>query len=569
MILRGIPASPGIAIGYLFLFESFQPETERRQIENAQAELLRYSQAVTTAVRDLDRVRAKAEMEIGTQQATIFSAQALMLQDPELTKSIQDMIVKERVNAEYATQQVAEQYAQKLEAMSDEYLKARASDIRDVANRVLIILNGKANAFEDLEAPAIIMARDLAPSDTVLLDKTKLLGFATAEGGATSHTAILARQLGIPAVVGLGASLLATKTGSEVVLDGELGEIHIALSAEDISSYRKKQAEHSASYQKAMQLTKDPAITRDGHRVEVVANIGNPQAAVSALQHGAEGVGLFRTEFLFLEQTQIPSEDAQVAAYTEVLRIFKDRPVILRTVDVGGDKEIPYLHLEQESNPFLGLRGIRLCLAHPEIFKPQLRAALRSAAAGNLKIMFPMVSTTTEIQSARTLLDECRAELEGAGEKAGNPEIGIMVEVPAAAILADKLAPIVDFFSIGTNDLSQYTMAADRTNARVSGIASALEPAVLRLIKQVIDHAHAAGKWVGLCGELAGEPLAIPILLGMELDEFSMNSPGIPRAKQVIRNCSLAECRKIVADVLLMDSSIEVRLFMERRFSFV
>lgn len=569
MLIKGIPASPGIAIGRPLVFDPSRPKADRREITDPEGEWKRFLQAAATAAGELELVRAKAEKELGTEEGEIFSAHLLMLQDPELNKSIQTEIAGQGVNAEYALMEVAERYAQNLEALEDDYFRARAADIRDVANRVLNILSGKKVEYASLASPVIILARDLTPSDTVMLDKSKLLGFATAEGGATSHTAILARQLGIPAVVGLGPALLSMKVEGEVVLDGEQGELHTDLGVEAVAEYRQKQRAHSAALREAIDQAQGPAVTKDGHRVEVVANIGNPKAAEGSLGFGAEGVGLFRTEFLFLERSQLPSEEEQLAAYSQVAQVFGKQPVILRTLDVGGDKEIPYLDLPKEGNPFLGLRGIRLCLAQPDLFKPQLRAALRAAAFGNLLLMFPMVSTPGEVMAARAILDECRTELEQEGIQAGQPKVGIMVEVPAAALQADKLAPLVDFFSIGTNDLSQYTMAADRTNARVSGIASAFDPAVLNLIGQVIEKAHAASKWVGLCGELGGEPLAIPILLGLGLDEFSMNAPSIPLAKQVIRQCSLAECKAIAGAALAMSTPEEVRDLVRRNFSFV
>jgi phosphoenolpyruvate-protein phosphotransferase len=401
-----------------------------------------------------------------------------------------------------------------------------------------------------------------------MLDKSLVLGFCTAAGGATSHTAILARGLGLPAVVGAGTDILALPDSAPLILDGEAGWLVVEPDAATTAAYQAKQAGADAAEAVARASAHEPAITRDGRRVEVVANIGNVAGAHAALAAGAEGVGLLRTEFLFLERTSLPSEEEQYRAYKGIGDAFGGLPVVLRTLDVGGDKELPYLNTPSEQNPFLGVRAIRLCLSRPELFKPQLRAALRAGAGNGLKLMFPMVATVDEVRQARAVFAECRAELQKQGlPVAERMEIGIMIEIPAAAVVADQLAKVVDFFSIGTNDLSQYTMAADRTNAGVASLADAFQPAVLRLIRQVIDAAHTAGKWVGLCGELAGEPLAIPVLLGLGLDEFSMNAPAIPTAKQVIRTLRVDEARAIAAAVLELESAEEVRDMVRARMA--
>ena len=493
----------------------------------------------------------------------------MMLDDPDLIEAVRLAIRQEGINAEAALHDAAESYAQALAALDDEYLQARAADVRDVANRVLrVLLNVAESPTAGLKAPSIILAADLAPSDTVMLDKSLVLGFCTAAGGATSHTAILARGLGLPAVVGAGTDILALPDSAPLILDGEAGWLVVEPDAATTAAYQAKQAGADAAEAVARASAHEPAITRDGRRVEVVANIGNVAGAHAALAAGAEGVGLLRTEFLFLERTSLPSEEEQYRAYKAIGDAFGGLPVVLRTLDVGGDKELPYLNTPPEQNPFLGVRAIRLCLSRPELFKPQLRAALRAGAGNGLKLMFPMVATVGEVRQARAVLAECRAELQAQGlPVAERMEVGIMIEIPAAAVVADQLAKVVDFFSIGTNDLSQYTMAADRTNAGVASLADAFQPAVLRLIRQVIDAAHAAGKWVGLCGELAGEPLAIPILLGLGLDEFSMNAPAIPTAKQVIRTLRVDEARAIAATVLELESAEEVRDMMRARMA--
>ena len=559
--LQGIAASRGIAVGPAFRFRRADLCFERRKVEKPAAEWTRFQVALETAREQLAGVYAKAEAESGTEQAAIFQAHVMMLEDPELLDAVRTAIEEQYVNAEAALSDAAEMYAQMLEVLDDEYLSARAADVRDVAARVLRILLGVVESpTAGLAAPSIILARDLTPSDTVLLDKSLVLGFCTAVGGATSHTAILARGLGLPAIVGAGPDALKVPDGVTLVLDGSEGRLLVKPDEETVVEYRARQVAAATVLARARERAHEPAVTRDGHRVEVVANIGNVEGARAALEAGAEGVGLLRTEFLYLERAHLPGEEEQYQAYRAIVDVFGDLPVILRTLDVGGDKELPYLDLPREMNPFLGVRAIRLCLARPELFKPQLRAALRVGAGRNLKVMFPMVATVAEVRESRAMLEECRAELLAEGQTvAEEMEIGIMVEIPAAALMADHLATEVDFFSIGTNDLSQYTMAADRTNADLASLASGFQPAVLRLVRDVITSAHAQGKWVGLCGELAGEPLAIPILLGLGLDEFSMNPPAIPLAKQIIRALTLDEARDVARAALELDSSDAVQ----------
>jgi len=565
--LQGIAASRGIAIGPAFQFRRADLCFERHVVEDPAAEWARFEAALVMAQEQLAEVYAKAEAESGAEQAAIFQAHVLMLDDPELLQAVRMSIEEQGLNAEAALGDAAEMYAEMLEALDDEYLSARAADVRDVATRVLRILLGVAEfPTAGLDVPSVILARDLTPSDTVLLDKSLVLGFCTAEGGATSHTAILARGLGLPAVVGAGPDVLDVPDGTEVALNGSDGVLLVAPDAETVAGYRMRQMAVDTVLAKAREHAREPALTRDGHRVEVVANIGNVEGAQVALEVGAEGVGLLRTEFMYLEQAHLPTEEAQYQAYRAIVEAFSDLPVVLRTLDVGGDKELPYLDLPDEVNPFLGVRAIRLCLARPELFRPQLRAVLRAGAAGNLKVMFPMVATVTEVRQARAMLEACRAELLVEGQAvAERVEVGIMVEIPAAAVMADRLAAEVDFFSIGTNDLSQYTMAADRTNAELTALASGFQPAVLRLVRDVIAAAHAQGKWVGLCGELAGEPLAVPILLGLGLDEFSMNPPAIPLAKQIIRSLTMDEAREVAQAALSLDSAEEVRALVRQR----
>lgn len=567
--LRGIAASRGIAIGPAFHFRRADLRFERRAVEDPTAEWARLGAALETAHEQLADVYAKSEAESGAEQAAIFQAHVLMLEDPELLDTVRTAIEEQYVNAEAAFSDAAEMYAQMLEALDDEYISARAADVRDVATRVLrILLDVAESPTARLTKPSIILARDLTPSDTVMLDKSLVLGFCAAAGGATSHTAILARGLGLPAIVGIGPDVLEIPDSTTLVLDGSDGTLLMDADKETVAKYRARQKAISTLLAQAHHTAHKPAITRDGLRVEVVANIGNVEGARAALDAGAEGVGLLRTEFLYLERNHLPDEEEQYRAYRAIVDVFGDLPVILRTLDIGGDKELPYLELPDEMNPFLGLRAIRLCLARPELFRPQLRAALRAGAGRNLKLMFPMVATVAELRAARAALEECRAELLAEGQAVAEKiEIGIMVEIPAAALMADHLAAEVDFFSIGTNDLSQYTLAADRTNASVAPLADAFHPAVLRLVRDVITAAHAQDKWVGLCGELAGEPLAIPILLGLGLDEFSMNPPAIPLAKQIIRALTLDEAREVAQAALELDSPDAVRTLVQERMA--
>jgi len=567
-ILRGIPASRGISIGPAFQFKKGELRIVRYQVEDPAAEIQRFEGALEQARRELAQVLEKAQAETNAGTASIFEAHALMLEDPDFLAAIQEKIKSGALNAEAAVADATETYAQMLDAMEDEYLQARAADIRDVGMRVVrILLKLGDSPISGLDRPAVILAEELTPSDTISLDKSLVLGFCTAGGGPIAHVAILARQLGLPAVVGMGLDILNIPDLSAVVVDGDEGTLLVEPDAATLAKKRAQAASQLEKGAKARKHASDPAVTRDGQRVEVAANIGDVEGARVALESGAEGVGLLRTEFLYLERAHMPDEEEQYQAYRAILDAFGRLPVILRTLDIGGDKNLPYLSLPKEMNPFLGLRAIRLCLARPEIFKPQLKAALRAGAGHNLKLMFPMVATVAEVRAARAILEECRSELSGSGQPiADQIEIGIMVEIPAAVIMADKLATEVDFFSIGTNDLSQYTMAADRTSSSVSALANAFQPAVLRLVRDIVNTAHQHGKWVGMCGELAGEPLAIPLLLGLGLDELSMNPPAIPLAKQILRNLTLEEARGIAQAALELDSPEAVRSWLESKY---
>jgi phosphoenolpyruvate-protein phosphotransferase (PTS system enzyme I) len=565
-IVSGIPASYGIAIGPAFVFGHEELIIETTSIADPEAELQRFKLAREATGKQLDQAFLVTKKECGIEAAEIFNAQKMMLEDPELVGAVKSRVESELINVESALLETSEIFASQLEAIDDEYLSARALDIRDVTSRCLRNLLGNFDSpASSLTEPAIIVADDLTPSDTVLLDKSYVLGFCTAKGGSTSHTAILARGLGIPAVVGAGEGISEIQPGDSLVVDGDAGEVVINPDEEQLTAFRGRQKKFLKIQAEAEAITHKPAITIDGHQVEVVANIGNEDGIKPALEAGAEGVGLLRSEFLFLERDNLPSEEEQYRSYKSIADAFGEKPVILRSLDVGGDKDIPYIDMSPEDNPFLGVRAIRLCLERPELFKPQLRAALRAGYGNNLKLMFPMVASVDDVLNVRSVLEQCRTELREEGQDlAEEMDIGIMIEIPSAAILADQLADVVDFFSIGTNDLSQYTMAADRTNARVATLASGFQPAVFRLIKMVIDAAHQKGKWVGLCGEMAGEILAIPILLGLGLDEFSMNPPAIPFAKRLIRSISMEHARQVAETALDLKSDGEIREYIQK-----
>jgi phosphotransferase system enzyme I (PtsI) len=559
--LKGIPASPGIASGLAHIFQETELKIEKTVVSDTAAELNRFEEALHTALEQIKAIRTKAESETSSEEAAIFDAHAMFLQDPTLIDAVRQAIEKHAINAEVAINEAVETHAQTLESMEDEYFRARATDIRDVGHRVICILLGIDEAdLSNLNQPSIIIARDLTPSDTVRLDKNLVLGFCTAEGGPTSHTAIIAKALDLPAVVGAGNDVLDVPASSLILLDGQKGEIVVDPDKALQLEFAERRQEHETRSNGELKNAFDTAVTLDSFEIEIVANVGNLQDAQMALERGAEGIGLLRTEFLYLDRVTAPDEVEQLSAYRQILDLMGERPVVVRTLDVGGDKELPYLDLGQEANPFLGWRAIRMCLDQPDFFKIQLRALLRSSPGHDLRIMFPMIATLEEVRSAKALLDESREEVRAGGAAVAEAiQLGIMVEIPSVAVLADQFAKEVDFFSIGTNDLTQYTMAAERTNEKVAHLGDACHPAVLRQIRTVIHAAHSEGIWVGLCGELAGDPDAIPVLLGLGLDEFSMAPTSIPHAKTIIRNWSKAEAAKLAEEVLEFDAAEDVR----------
>jgi len=563
--LQGVGASPGLALGPGFLFQQEDLSFQSSLVVDPQAEWVRMETALQTAAVQLKTIYEKALQETGEAQAAIFEAHQQMLDDPELIEGIRQSILKEKNNAEKALMDTTEQYARTLEALEDEYFRARAADIRDVARRALRILLGKQQVEVNLREPSIVIANDLTPSDTVRLDKNMLLGFCTAEGGATSHTAILAKALGLPAVVGAGEAVLTIAEGDRIILNGRSGQIIVNPDDTTLQGFEKQQNAEKGQAAVELSAAHQPAITKDGRQVEVVANVGSLADAEKAIKFGAEGIGLLRTEFLYLERQTAPNEAEQFSAYKAIFEVMGQRPVVIRTLDVGGDKELPYIDLGHEDNPFLGWRAIRMCLDTPEFFKTQLRAILRAAVGHDIRIMFPMIAAVSEVKKAKALLDEARNELKAVGAPFGQKiQVGIMVEIPAAAVMADKFIGTVDFFSIGTNDLTQYTLAVERTNKKVGQLSNALDPAVLRLIARVIEEGHKGGVWVGMCGELAGEPRAIPVLLGLGLDEFSMAPALIPKAKAIIRECSLSKCQELAQEILDKATFAEVETHLSQ-----
>lgn len=566
--ISGLGVSPGFAFGDIYHYEVERIGVLHQTVDDPEAEVSRLETGLEAARDELNLIRSQAVTSVGEKEAEIFSAHLLILEDPELLAQVTYKIREQSCSAESAWFEGTEYYANLLSQMDDSYLAARSADVRDVAQRVLRLLTGRSHPKQHLEKPVILVAEELSPSDTVTLEKTKILAFCTAKGGPTSHVAILSKALGIPAITGLGSSISETRTSSFAVVDGSAGIMILDPDEETRVEYRMRAKADQKKFEKALSLANYPAMTIDGHSIEVVANIGSPGEAQSALRFGAEGVGLLRTEFLFLDREFEPDEQEQFEVYRQILEVFGQKPVVVRTLDIGGDKPAPYLQMAQELNPFLGVRGTRLGLTQPEVFQTQLRALLRAGSGHNLKIMFPMVSALGEIEAIHTHLEQARRDLREKGYKyAQNVEIGIMVEVPSAAIMADVLAKHVDFFSIGTNDLTQYTLACDRTNAGVAWLANALDPAVLRLIAMVTRAARENSRWVGLCGELAGDPLAAVALLGLGIDEFSMNPRSIPYVKEALRRLSLVEAQRIAEAILQMSSSQEVHEFLASQIS--
>ncbi|SEQ42453.1 phosphotransferase system, enzyme I, PtsI [Ignavigranum ruoffiae] len=546
--LAGIAASDGIAIAPAYLLTEPDLSFEKKTISDSGAEILRFEEAVKQAHQEISLIKKRAEESLGSEEAQVFEAHLMFLDDPEFIGQIKQVITDQLINAEAALDQIAQMFITMFSAMEDNpYMQERAADIKDVSERMMAILLGlKVPSPATIDHEVIVVAHDLTPSDTAQLNKKYVKAFVTDIGGRTSHSAIMARSLEIPAIVGSQSITQSVKDGQTIIVDALAGQVILNPSQEDIANYQQKAQDFQKQKEEWAKLVDAPSVTQDGHQVELAANIGTPKDVEAVLANGAEGIGLYRTEFLYMDSANFPTEDEQFEAYKTVLEAMEGKPVIVRTMDIGGDKELPYLDLPKEMNPFLGYRAIRISLDRTEIFKTQLRALLRASNYGNLRIMFPMIATLKEFRQAKAVLEAVKADLLAEGQTVADTiQVGIMVEIPAAAVLADQFAKEVDFFSIGTNDLIQYTMAADRMNEQVSYLYQPYNPSILRLIKNVIDASHREGKWTGMCGEMAGDQTAVPILLGMGLDEFSMSASSVLKTRSLMQSLTLSDLQKL------------------------
>ena len=560
-LLLGVAASPGLGVGSVFQLRRDEIDVPETAAGEPRVERRHLEEAVERAKNELESLQTELRAKADPAKAAIFAAHQELLEDPDLIDIAESAIAKGK-SAAFAWQRAYSTHAERLSKLKNAIMAGRAADLRDVGRRVLGILTNHPTEEPAIPVGSILIAEELSPSDTAKLDPTQVLGFATVGGGATSHVAILARSLDIPAVAGIEPRALDLVNGTQVILDGGKGQLRIDPDPAEVDRIltlkhklaEKKQADLAAAH--------EPATTTDGHRVEVVANIGGIDDAKQSVTLGGEGVGLLRSEFLYLERQTAPSEDEQAQIYADIAIALDGRPMILRTLDVGGDKPLPYLPMPREENPFLGIRGVRIGLERPELLRTQVRAILRAAKGHKLRMMFPMIATIDEIRSVKGLVEEERAKLSDAGEV----ELGIMVEVPSAAVMARQFAREVDFFSIGTNDLTQYTLAMDRGHPKLGAKADAMNPAVLRLIKQTVDGAHSEGKWVGVCGGIASDPQAVAILVGIGVDELSVSVPAIPAVKAEVRTRSLADCQALAKQALRCDTAAEVRALVPTEY---
>ncbi|HHC5348876.1 TPA: phosphoenolpyruvate--protein phosphotransferase [Staphylococcus aureus] len=547
-LIKGIAASDGVAIAKAYLL--VEPDLtfdKNEKVTDVEGEVAKFNRAIEASKVELTKIRNNAEVQLGADKAAIFDAHLLVLDDPELIQPIQDKIKNENANAATALTDVTTQFVTIFESMDNEYMKERAADIRDVSKRVLShILGVELPNPSMIDESVVIVGNDLTPSDTAQLNKEFVQGFATNIGGRTSHSAIMSRSLEIPAIVGTKSITQEVKQGDMIIVDGLNGDVIVNPTEDELIAYQDKRERYFADKKELQKLRDADTVTVDGVHAELAANIGTPNDLPGVIENGAQGIGLYRTEFLYMGRDQMPTEEEQFEAYKEVLEAMGGKRVVVRTLDIGGDKELSYLNLPEEMNPFLGYRAIRLCLAQQDIFRPQLRALLRASVYGKLNIMFPMVATINEFREAKAILLEEKENLKNEGHDISDDiELGIMVEIPATAALADVFAKEVDFFSIGTNDLIQYTLAADRMSERVSYLYQPYNPSILRLVKQVIEASHKEGKWTGMCGEMAGDETAIPLLLGLGLDEFSMSATSILKARRQINGLSKNEMTEL------------------------
>ena len=546
--LQGIAASDGIAIAKVYTLTEPDLTVTKVTVEDSEKEVSRLDDALAASIKDVELIKETALKNLGEEEAQVFDAHLMVLSDPELIGQVKDSITSNKVNAESALKEVTDMFISIFAGMEDNpYMQERAADIRDVSKRILAHLLGvKIPSPATIKDEVIIVAADLTPSDTAQLNRQYVKAFFTDIGGSTSHSAIMARSLEIPAIVCTKEVTSIAKDGDIIIVDGLSGDVFLNPSEEVVAEYRAK-AEAFAAQQAEWEKLKDSkTYTKDGHQVELAANIGTPKDLEGVVNNGAEGVGLYRTEFLYMDSHEMPTEEDQFEAYKAVLEGMNGKPVVVRTMDIGGDKELPYLPLPHEMNPFLGYRAIRISLNEPEMFRTQLRALLRASVYGKLRIMFPMIATLNDFRGAKALLEEEKAKLIAEGVAVSDDiQVGIMIEIPAAAVLAHQFAKEVDFFSIGTNDLIQYTMAADRMNERVSYLYQPYNPSILTLIKHVIDSAHKEGKWAGMCGEMAGDQTAVPLLVGLGLDEFSMSASSVLKTRSLIAKLTLSDMQAL------------------------
>ncbi len=563
---KGVPASRGISLGTAYVYCKEELRVKAERVDDPTREVERFRETLTRVKSYLSRLGDKVRAEVGEEEAAIYDALLLILEDESsFVNPTIDLITGQGICAEYAVHKVLEDVACTLEGLESEYMRQRALDVRDVKELIIRNLREEAEPLaRRLPENAIVIAAELGPSDIAGLDKRMIAGFVTEKGGVTSHPAIIARSMGIPAVMGVKGVLQAIKPGVRVIVDGVSGEVIIDPPPDMVKRYLKKAMEEKREYDLLMKYAKLPAVTRDGFKVGVYANVGSRDDVNLAVKYGAEGIGLLRTEFMFAERDRPPGEDELLRELVYIADKFKGKPIIVRTLDVGCDKPLPYVRIPREDNPFLGVRGIRVTLRHRDVFKLQLRAILRATVRGDFRIMFPMITVPEEFKQARALLEECMDELSDQGVSySEDVKVGIMVETPSAALLMDLFADMADFFSIGTNDLTQYVLAADRGNAELSALYNPFQPAVLKLIAITVEEAHMRGKEVGVCGEMASDPRAIPLLVGLGVDELSMNPIEIPRAKKTIREVSKDSAEKIAAKALKAKSVSEVLKILE------
>ena len=569
--LQGIAASDGIAIAKVYTLTEPDLSFSKVSVEDTENEISRLEKALEVSTKEIELIKETALKNLGEEEAQVFEAHLMVLSDPELVGQVKDAITSQKVNAEHALKEVSDMFISIFAGMEDNpYMQERAADIRDVSKRILANLLGvKIPSPATIKDEVVVVAGDLTPSDTAQLNRKYVKAFVTDIGGRTSHSAIMARSLEIPAIVGTKEITSLAKDGDLIIIDGLSGDVFLNPSEDVVAEYRAK-AEAFAAQQAEWEKLKDAdTFTKDGHQVELAANIGTPKDLEGVIHNGAEGVGLYRTEFLYMDSHDMPTEEDQFEAYKAVLEGMNGKPVVVRTMDIGGDKELPYLPLPHEMNPFLGYRAIRISLNEPEMFRTQLRALLRASVYGKLRIMFPMIATLNDFRGAKALLEEEKAKLVAEGVAVSDDiQVGIMIEIPAAAVLAHQFAKEVDFFSIGTNDLIQYTMAADRMNERVSYLYQPYNPSILTLIKHVIDSAHKEGKWAGMCGEMAGDQTAVPLLVGLGLDEFSMSASSVLKTRSLISKLTL-EDMKALADKAINECATvqEVEALVEEAVS--